>query len=87
MLGYPKLKTDNNLLRLSLLIMLYLSYLLVLLTDYVKDSHHYQSISNQFLVATLVLIGVNLASIAYDAFKMIRIRHEKYKKAKRHHKL
>ena len=41
-------------------IILFLSYLLLLLTDYVQDEIHYESISDQFVYGTLILIAVTL---------------------------
>ncbi len=41
-------------------VILFLSYLLLLLTDYVQDEIHYESISEQFVYGTLILIAVTL---------------------------
>jgi hypothetical protein len=41
MLGYRRLKEDNYSTRIDLAIVLGLSYLLLLLTDYVIDNKHY----------------------------------------------
>ena len=41
-------------------VILFLSYLLLLLTDYVQDEIHYESISDQFVYGTLILIAVTL---------------------------
>jgi hypothetical protein len=41
-------------------VILFLSYLLLLLTDYVQDEIHYESISYQFVYGTLILIAVSL---------------------------
>jgi hypothetical protein len=40
-LSEPRLNQGNNRVRLDLTILLYLNYLLMLLTDYVQDSVHY----------------------------------------------
>ena len=41
-------------------VILFLSYLLLLLTDYVQNEIHYASISDQFVYGTLILIAVTL---------------------------
>jgi hypothetical protein len=61
MLGTKRLKRDNYKSRLDLTILLYLTYLTVCLTDYVEDSIHYQSVSNQFMYGTIVLFAVTVA--------------------------
>lgn len=65
MLGARRLQSRlaNWLERFNLTVVLYLSYLLLLLSDYVIDEIHYQSICNQFMYATLAMIFVNLMSI------------------------
>ncbi len=42
------------------MVILFLSYLLLLLTDFVLDEIHYESISDQFVYGTLILIAVTL---------------------------
>ncbi len=47
------------------MVILFLSYLLLLLTDYVQDEIHYESISYQFVYGTLILVAISLIIALY----------------------
>jgi hypothetical protein len=72
MLGYRRLKSGNYSTRIDLAIVLMLSYLLLLLTDYVIDGKHYQTVSNLFIYGSLALISRTLLGISYDIVNKIR---------------
>jgi hypothetical protein len=46
LIGGRRFEEKNYMARIDQVILLYLTYLLVLLTDYVIDGIHYQSVSN-----------------------------------------
>jgi hypothetical protein len=72
MLGGRRLKTGNISTRIDLVILLFLSYQLLLLTDYVIDPRHYQDISNLFLYGTMVLISKTLLEISFNIVIKLR---------------
>lgn len=61
-----KYKEGMFLARIDALIMLFLSYLILLLTDYVEDKIHYQEISNLFIYGTFAMVGINAGSIIFN---------------------
>ena len=60
-LSYRTLDKGNYLARLEQCIILFLTYVMVLLTDYVEDSVHFESISRCFLYGSYTLIGVSVS--------------------------
>jgi hypothetical protein len=65
LLSSRKYESGDGLHRLDLVIELYLTYLLMLLTDFVQDSVHYQSISNQFIYGTLAMISIAAVNLTF----------------------
>jgi hypothetical protein len=72
LLGGRRYEEGNLVVILDHFIVLYLTYLLLLLSDFVQDARHFQSVSNQFLYATLFLIGFNLAILVIEILNKIR---------------
>jgi hypothetical protein len=87
MLDGRKFKEGNNRKRIDLVILLYLSYLTMLLSDFVIDSVHYQSVSNQFMYGTLFLVSITGFSILIAILVSIRLLFRKMIRARRIKKL
>lgn len=65
LLSSRKYESGDGLHRLDLVIELYLTYLLLLLTDFVQDKIHYQSISNQFIYGSLAMISIAAVNLTF----------------------
>jgi hypothetical protein len=76
-LGYRRYEAGTYGVRFDLTIELFLSYLLLLLSDYVIDRKHYQTVSNLFIYGTLVMVGTTGLVLIYQVLKII------YRKIKR----
>lgn len=79
LLAYQTLESGNVQARLDQVIILFLSYLLILLTDYVFDSHHYESISNYFLLGTLALVIVMLGFPFFNFVRNLILRFKRWR--------
>ena len=77
-------RENNYLEAFNFLMQLYLTYLLLLMTPFV-DREHYVSINNQFIIATIVMIVVNLVVINLPLVKLgwRHYRRYLYRKAMR----
>ena len=62
---------SNNLLRcFNLLVQLYLSYLLLILSNLVVDESNFQPASNQFIAALILLVAVFCIVVLVDCYRI-----------------
>jgi hypothetical protein len=80
-LGYRRYEGGTNGVRFDLTVELFLTYLLLLLSDFVIDRHHYQTVSNLFIYGTLVMVGATTFILIYHFAKKCiyrRIKRRRY---------
>ena len=69
LLGFRTQETGNGLARLEQVIILYLTYLMVLLTDYVQETAFFELISRLFIYGATSLIVLSLSIALYELLK------------------
>jgi hypothetical protein len=69
LLGFRTQESGNGLARLEQVIILYLTYLMVLLTDYVQETAFFELISRLFIYGATSLIVLSLSIALYELLK------------------